>query len=1118
MSTNPVSPFSPRCDVTASSSSPIQSTSQVTTKSQQGDSKREGHHAYCSVSISPPESPYYLTTALSQCEKLCKSNIDASFSLSFTAEDLISQQSSLKLLIERTPIIAIPGTVSIKGISRYIDLTRYTEEYTSNLATTYNKFKTSLKGKYFVIPIMDYFYHLQISKLHSSQINLLFSQLDLVNKDAAKAYSLILDLQGADTIKIGGITPNRIEGSKLIKSQKRNKVKFIDNCPCYDMQPSLQSSNEYSSEYCTPFILEPSLTQQSAFNVSDLKKEMLPRYLSSSSSIHSQLEGTTPINFITTPHPKVEAKHNIRSGHSSARVREPEVSISSMHNSNLEPLSADDYSEFVSVVLDKVTKKHRKTLENLKFSLNKMYSKDLENSKKKITKKYSEHLIRFQVNTEKKFKSLETQIANLKKQNANQQELILLYSEAIKNSEEKNAVSEDQIETQLKHMNGNSSNRSFEVPTSSNSEASINIPICISSREDTPQIDKLDKPLRTKHRELEEIEARIKSLTEKREELALENGKLTDAGNLLQMRNVRLKTNVHCLLSQQKGLNKKIEYQAQFIREQRQCERDLNERYQIREIAYEKLKIKHEQLKQKVKQASKVSQLENILANEKLIAVVCLLYDHLVDIMVAMNDFVANHVSMPSYIDEHGLVTYKRDKHNYASLFLENNKISEQIFNMNKIDVSGYSIQYQSKKSSIDNNHSSTSSISSPFVALGNNLPTYDVENSFQATCSTGVTLNKMNLSSISQSGIDQFCKTSKFGSECFSNNYHEEITSQSTLTPNVSNSPLSTVFSPSTYATTSLQSIIAQKAAEMAKKVRPTETITWKPHADVTSNIIKNYNVDERENAETNYINDYKQNITSHMLRENLQFYDHFKKMNRATDADKPNQSGNENKSNEEEMHPRFRKFKSIDRVQTDFFKYVNDLGLVMENFKCLLNYIRLSEISKREKLMELQIKHDNQLKARATEFETMKSAMMIKTQHLERNCEYFKHENERILRYQHEEYEKSKATCEYLKAKYEPGTVSHSVSILSDNDYDSDGISLNFKATIRKEIINPFHPNFCQIPSDSGCEFGSKLNSTDMNSCSKAEHRETISSDSLDPFFLVNVGDKTAANTIIK
>ena len=1115
MSTNPVFPFSPRCDVPASPSSPIQSTSQVTAKSHQGNSKREGHHSYCSVSISPPESLYYLTTALNQCEKLCKSNIDASFSLSFTAEDLISQQSSLKLLIERTPIIAIPGTLSIKGISRYIDLTRYTEEYTSNLATTYNKFKTSLKGEYFVIPIMDYFYHLQISKLHSSQINLLLSQLDLVNKDAAKAYSLILDLQGADTIKIEGITPNKIEGSKLIKSQKRSKVKFIDNSPCYDMKTILQSSNEYSSEYCTPFILEPSLTQQSAFNVSDLKKEMLPRYLSSASSIHSQLEGTTPINFITTPHPEVETKHNIRSSHTSARVREHEISILSMHNSNLEPLSADDYSAFVSVVLDKVTKKHRKTLENLKFSLNKMYSKDLENSKKKITKKYSEHLISFQVNTEKKFKSLETQIANLKKQNANQQELILLYSETFENSEEKYAVSEDQIETQFKHKNGN---RSFEVPTSSNSEASINIPIYISPKEDTPQIDKLEKPLRTKHRELEEIEARIKSLTEKREELALENGKLTDAGNLLQMRNVRLKANVHCLLSQQKGLNKKIEYQAQFIREQRQCERDLNERYQIREIAYEKLKIKHEQLKQKVMQASKVSQLENILANGKLIAVVCLLYDHLVDIMVAMNDFVANHVSMPSYIDEHGLVTYKRDKHNYASLFLENNKILEQIFNMNKIGMSEYSIQYQSKKSSIDNNHSSTSSISTPFVALGNNLPTYDVENSFQATSSTGVTLNKMNLSSISQSGIDQFCKTSEFGSECFSNNYHEEITSQSTLTPNVSTSPLSTIFSPSTHATTSLQSIIAQKAAEMAKKVRTTEINSWKPHADVTSNIIKNYNLDERENAETNYINDYKQNITSHMLRENLQVYDKFKKMNRATDADEPNQSGNESKSNEEEMHPRFRKFKSIDRVQTDFFKYVNDLGLVMENFKCLLNYIRLSEISKHEKLMELQIKHDNQLKARATEFETMMRAMMIKTQHLERNCEYFKHENERILRYQHEEYEKSKATCEYLKAKYEPGTVSHSVSIPSDDDYDSDGISLNFKTTIRKKIINPFHPNFCQIPSDSGCEFESELDSTDMNSCSKAEYIETISSDSLDPFFLANVGDKTAANTIIK
>lgn len=407
--------------------------------------------------------------------------------------------------------------------------------------------------------------------------------------------------------------------------------------------------------------------------------------------------------------------------------------------------------------------------------------------------------------------------------------------------------------------------------------------------------------------EVDKLEARIKILGEQRDKLSTENSKVSDECNLLQIRSERLRTDIFCLTSQQEDITKELELSQKILEEKRNESKLMEERYNKSKIDLAEIEMKKENVLRSSEKIVRLAELEKQLSEGKLIAMVCLLYDLLVDVMNAMNEYITGNMASQAYLNGFNLVTEASDPVTFSRLHTER---------MESCGIKEIIQKYE---------NGNTIEVAKPILCQN---------------------LEKERLSDITLKALS--CGT---------------VEKRSTQ-----NLPISSA---------SLNTDVCDSAGS-CMNLSTADTIVDNPVDELQEEI----------------------NVTDLVILENIELYKHCKER---CQTDGPSTSNLIKLHNGE--HPIYRDYKTMTEVEADFFKYIENLSTVFDNVKFILNYTRLMDSSRDLEVERLKTKQLNSLRDAENRYETKLKAIEAKAQYLRRNCEYFKSENDRIIRFHNKE-----------------------------------------------------------------------------------------------------------------
>lgn len=805
----------------------------------------------------------------------------SSYGLWFSCEDLLSQQNSL---IVDAPVVEIPGIITEKEGNTFVDLSEYSKNYISTLLLNYDKeVNGNNNGRFTVVLKREYLILLHLSKLRKAQVKYLQDQYAALSKVASKFYSLVLETHGEKRI-------THISRNEEYKRTPR-KMAPIENVENL-LKPTFERNANTLYESTSPKTLAAAKTPAD-----------LPELLSSEKDDKISNDRDHEIEtFKPTSHTSTHSSSD--SNETSAELEKSEKrKVSFLRGTKL-----NTFEEFKQVA----TQKHFRIVRDLKRNLKRKHQKEIHQVKKVIAEKHNREMQRLRGESAQRSQNYEDYILDVKRLHDFRQKAVESYTQVLKDLEERQESFEAVDNRQS--VQNKSCMLTLNKPS---------LELNDSNSDDNNEIIELDKRIRIKQRELSEIELRIKALGEERDEAVAENSKLVDKANVLMMRNERLKADVQDQASKNEGLERGITHQSERLEDQRRALSALEAKFHNLRIAKVKLEFEIEGTKRRIKHMDSLAKLETQLASSKLVGLVCLLHDHLLDIDVAMKSFAVGHFSRPAFIDTYKLVTFEKDANYFSQLFMES-------FNKQRLNVQNPSLRYTlSKQVPVTEGQS-------------NNQSEIDPESMYNLTW--------MN-------NGDNYALSSPLSNEM---------------------------------EQTNLQISIAQKAAEIKRK--------------------KSTNGDKRK-LEEQRTEQTHETDDSHCQTGTLQIVSQKNQelYNICTET-KERRSLSEVEEQKFDSH----NYANIQAVETDFSKYVAKLGIIFENVKFLLNYCIASEQSKRIEMDRLKRLHANEIDELHKKHNVLAKALRLKYQYLQRNCDYFKHENESIILHHQKELEK-------LKQKYE-------------------------------------------------------------------------------------------------
>lgn len=167
--------------------------------------------------------------------------------------------------------------------------------------------------------------------------------------------------------------------------------------------------------------------------------------------------------------------------------------------------------------------------------------------------------------------------------------------------------------------------------------------------------------------------------------------------------------------------------------------------------------------------------------------------------------------------------------------------------------------------------------------------------------------------------------------------------------------------------------------------------------------------------------------NVASLVLKENMELYERCKiqaeksfsgmlKSSRPLTHD-TNTDGSLNKG-------KYRAYTSMVQVESDFDELVSKLGVTLENVKFILNVCRGLDEAKTHKMVSMQKKHEAEVEEAIKMGKRMSEAVRAKYQYLQRNCDYFRHENDFFINLHERDKNQSRnkvmVDIKYLKERY--------------------------------------------------------------------------------------------------